>query len=70
MMHVSHGSIRGLGTWDVRVWSPEPRTQYSEAQECAAQLSKPVDTGELQKVAVGEKAKVCALAKPRRLDVS
>jgi hypothetical protein len=62
MMPASYGSIRGLESWDVCVWSPELRTQYSEAQECAARLLKPVDTGKLQKVAVGDKTKVCALA--------
>ncbi|KAJ7891455.1 hypothetical protein B0H13DRAFT_1887226 [Mycena leptocephala] len=33
---------------------PRMRTQSSEAQERAARLSKPVDTGELQKVAAGD----------------
>ncbi|KAJ7900827.1 hypothetical protein B0H13DRAFT_1883310 [Mycena leptocephala] len=50
----SHGSVRGPESWDARVRSPEVRTQSSEAQERAARLSKPVDTGKLQKVAAGD----------------
>lgn len=53
-MPASHGSVRGPESWDARVRSPELRTQSSEAQERAARLSKPVDTGELQKVAAGD----------------
>jgi len=47
-----HGSVRGPDKFGEYVRSPELSTQWSEAQEHATRLSKSVDTGKLQNVAV------------------